>query len=108
MADWYSWVRQQVHFFVQPSRRLLRAHFTQIYVLRGILLSWGSEDDVPGQLQLWYNERISKYYIRVKATYYNVDKAVCKVDVFTLHFEKCTDKIKTLLTKKSKFHFIQY
>ena len=25
-----------------------------------------------------------------------------------LHFQKCTDKIKTLLTKKSKFHFVQY
>ena len=27
---------------------------------------------------------------------------------FTLHFQKCTDKIKTLLTNKSKFHFVQY
>ena len=29
---------------------------------------------------------------------------------FTLHFQvcMCTDKIKTLLTKKSKFHFVQY
>ena len=24
------------------------------------------------------------------------------------HFQKCTDKIKKLLTKKSKFHFVQY
>ena len=29
--------------------------------------------------------------------------------VFTLHFQKCTsNKIKTLLIKKSKFHFVQY
>ena len=27
---------------------------------------------------------------------------------FTLHFQKWTDKIKTLLTNKSKFHFVQY
>ena len=26
----------------------------------------------------------------------------------SLHFQECTDKIKPLLTKKSKFHFIQY
>ena len=37
------------------------------------------------------------------------DMTVCKViDVFTLHFQKCTDKIKALLTKTSKFHFVQY
>ena len=37
------------------------------------------------------------------------DMEVCKViDVFTLHFQKYTDKIKTLLTEKSKFHFVQY
>ena len=28
--------------------------------------------------------------------------------LITLHFQKCTEKIKTLLSKKSKFHFVQY
>ena len=30
------------------------------------------------------------------------------IDVLLSHFQECTDKIKTLLTKKSKFHFVQY
>ena len=81
---------------------------TQICVAHGIV-SWGSEDnDAAGQLQLWYRERDNNCYLYAGNTA-GVDTAVCKViDVFTLHFQKCTDKIKTLLTKKSKFHFVQY
>ena len=92
MADWFS--------------RLSRLGFTQICVARGTV-SWGSEDNnEAGELQLWYRERHNDYCLRASNTA-GVDRAVCKViDVFTLHFQKCTDKIKTLLTKKSKFHFV--
>ena len=82
--------------------------YTQICVARGIV-SWGSEDnDEAGELQLWYRETDNDYCINARKTARG-DKMVCKViDVFTLHFQKYTDKIKTLLTKKSKFHFVQY
>ena len=82
--------------------------YTQICVARGSV-SWGSKDkDAAGELQLWYRERDNNYYLYASRTA-GVDILVCKViDVFTLHFQKCTDKIKTLLTKKSKFHFVQY
>ena len=94
MADWLS--------------LLSRGGFTQICVARGSV-SWGSKDnDEAGELQLWCNETDNHYYLYASKTA-GVDLAVCKViDVFTLHFQKCTDKIKTLLTKKSKFHFVQY
>ena len=73
-------------------------------------VSWTSEDNgEAGELQLWYRERDNNYrlYAITTAGDYMVESAVCKViDVFTLHFQKCTDKIKTLLTKKSKFHFV--
>ena len=66
--------------------------YTQICVARGIV-SWGSEDnDEAGELQLWYRERDNKYCIYASNT--EGDDMVCKVDVFTLHFQKCTDKIK--------------
>ena len=82
--------------------------FTQICVAHGIV-SWGSEDnEAAGELQLWYRER-DNYYRLYASNTKGVERLVCKViDVFTLHFQKCTDKIKTLLTKKSKFHFAQY
>ena len=71
-------------------------------------MSWGSKDDKAGELQLWYSERHNDYRLYAGKTAGD-DMLVCKVfDVFTLHFQKCTDKIKTLLTKKSKFHFVQY
>ena len=86
---------------------LSRSGFTQICVAHGIV-SWGSKDnDVAGELQVWYREGDNNYllYASNTAGY----EMVCKViDVFNLHFHKCTDKIKTLLTKKSKFHFVQY
>ena len=79
---------------------------TQSCVARG-RVSWGSKDnDAAGELQLWYRERDNNYCLYASKTA-GVDILVCKViDVFTLHFQKCTDKIKTLLTKKSKFHFV--
>ena len=81
---------------------LSRSGFTQICVARGSV-SWGSKDkDEAGELQLLYREGDNKYCIYASKTA-GVDILVCKViDVFTLHFQ-CTDKIKTLLTKKSKF-----
>ena len=94
MDDWLSRFRQW--------------GYTQICVARGIV-SWGSEDnDEAGELQLWYRETVNDYCISARKTAGH-GMVVCKViDVFTLHFQKCTDKIKTLLTKKSKFHFVQY
>ena len=91
MADWLS--------------RLTLSGYTQICVARGSV-SWGSKDnDEAGELQLWYDERNNYYYLYASNTAGH--EMVCKViDVFTLHFQKCTDKIKTLLTKKSKFHFV--
>ena len=82
--------------------------FTQICVARGNV-SWGSKDnDGAGELQLWNRERVNEYCLYASNTARD-NMTVCKViDVFTLHFQKCTDKIKTLLTKKSKFHFVQY
>ena len=69
----------------------------------------GSKDnDAAGALQLWYRERDNDYYLYARKTEGDWE-SVCKViDVFTLHFQKYTDKIKTLLTEKSKFHFVQY
>ena len=82
--------------------------FTPICVARGIV-SWGSKDkDEAGDLHLWYLESYNNYCLYASKTA-GGDELVCKViDVFTLHFQKCTDEIKTLLTKKSTFHFVQY
>ena len=84
--------------------------YTQICMARGTL-SRGSEDnDEAGELQLSCHERNNNYFINyVTRKRASCALLVCKViDVFTLHFQKYTDKIKTLLTKKSKFHFVQY
>ena len=91
MADWPSCLSQ--------------LGFTQICVARGSV-SWRSKDkDEAGELQLWSREGDNSYCLIAINT--AGDDMVCKViDVFTLHFQKCTDKIKTLLTKKSKFHFV--
>ena len=85
---------------------LSRLGFTQIGVARGSV-SWGSEDNAAaGELQLWYHERNNDYCLYASNTAGH-GTVVCKViDVFSLYFQKCTDKIKTLLTKKSKFHFV--
>ena len=97
MAGWFSWLLSQLDF---PG-------FTEICVSRGIV-SWGRKDDAAGELRLWYGERNNDYFIYADQTG-GSNMMVCRVfDVFTLHFQKCTDKIKTLLTKKSKFHFVQY
>ena len=89
MADWLS-----------------RQGFTQICVARGNV-SWTSKDnDEAGELQLWYRERGNDYCLYASNTVGDVI-LVCKViGVFTLYFQKCSDKIQTLLTKKSKFHFV--
>ena len=76
------------HFVLELSR----FGYTQICVARGTV-SWGSEDDAAGELQLWYHERGNEYCIYAGNTAGD-DMEVCKViDGFTLHFQKCTDKI---------------
>ena len=81
---------------VLPISWLRRVGYAQSCVARGIV-SWGSKDnDAAGELQLWYHERDHDYCIYARKTASDDDVAVCKVvDVFTLHFQKCTDKIKT-------------
>ena len=82
--------------------------FTQICLARGNVSCGSKDNDAAGELQLWFRERVNEYCLYASKTARD-DMTVCKViDVFTLHFQKCTDKIKTLLTKKSKFHFVQY
>ena len=57
----------------------------------------GSNDDAAGELEIWYHERKNVYLIYAGNTEGD-GMVVCKViDVLTLHFQKCTDKIKTLL-----------
>ena len=92
MAEWLSWLSE--------------FGFTQICVARG-KVSWESKDnDEAGELQLWCREWDNNYHLYASNTAGD-DTLVCKViDVFTLPLQKCTDKIKTLLTKKSKFHFV--
>ena len=69
MADWLS--------------RLSQWGYTQICVARGIV-SWGSEDDAAGELQLWYRETDNYYRLYATKTARD-DIVVCKViDVFTL------------------------
>ena len=89
---------------------LSRNGYTQICVARGIV-SWRSEDGAAGELQLWYHKNWNKYCFYTRKTAGGDEDTVCKdVDVFTLHLQlqKCTDKIKTFLTKQPKFHFVQY
>ena len=82
--------------------------YRRICVARGNV-SWTRKDNSEvTELELWCHERHNYYYLYASKTG-GCQMKVCKViDVFTLHFQKCTDKIKTLLTKKSKFHFVQY
>ena len=97
-----------VFFFLQ-SWLSRSGYYAQICVARG-KVSWGSKDNdaAGGELQLWYHGRDNSYCIYARKTARD-DMEVCKViDFFTFHFQKCTDKIKTLSTKKSKFHFVQY
>ena len=82
--------------------------YTKICVARGTVSRWREDNGEATELQLWYCERDNDYCINASNTAGDGVR-VCKViDVFTLHFQKYTDKIKTLLTKKSKFHFVQY
>ena len=68
---------------------LSRWGFTQICVARGIV-SRGSEDGAAGELQLWYHESWKQYRICTRKTAKG-DEMVCRdIDVFTLHFQKCT------------------
>ena len=70
-------------------------------------MSWGSKDnDEAGELTLLYRERDNNYALYAYKTAGGGELVSKVIDVFTLHFQKCTDEIKTLLTKKSKFHFV--
>ena len=104
-----AWEWKELPINKMAYNRLSLSGYSQICVARGSL-SWGSKDnnDAAGELELWYDERDSDYCLYARKTArHNI--VVCKVvDVFILHFQKCTDKIKTLLTKESKFHFVQY
>ena len=75
--------------------------YTRINCVARGTVSWGSEDnDEAGELQLWYRGWDNSYCINARKRE-SGGRSVCKViDVFTLHFQKYTDKIKTLLTKK--------
>ena len=87
---------------------LRREGYAQICVARGIVCLGSEGNDAAGELQLWCHEGDNRYCLYVRKTARD-EKEVCKViGVFTLHFQKCTDKMKTVLTKKSKFHFVQY
>ena len=75
---------------------------------RGTVSRWSEDNGEATELQLWYDEGDNDYCINASNTAGDGVR-VCKViDVFTLHFQKYSDKIKTLLTKKSKFHFVRY
>ena len=54
-------------------------------------VSWGLKDDAAGELQLWYHEMRYNDYCLFAGNTAGDDITVCKViDVFTLHFLKCT------------------
>ena len=81
---------------------------TQICAVHGVV-SWHGQGDQAGQLQLWYHEGSKSYVIYAVKTA-GGDKLVREllINVLLFHSQECTEKIKTLLTKKSKFHFVQY
>ena len=87
--------------------RLVQEGSALLCVARGTV-EWERFYNAAGVLQLWYDQRNNGYFIK-SSNIADFRTVVCKViDVLTLHFQKCTDKIKTLLTTKSKFHFVQY
>ena len=101
-----AWGRGVLPINKMADWRLSLWGYTQICVARGTVSGESEDNDATGELQLWYDEMDNDYCINARKTARG-DTMVCKViDVFTLHFQKCTDKNKTLLTKKSKFHFV--
>ena len=88
--------------------RLSWLGFTRICVVHGAV-SWPGEGDGAGQLQLWYHEGSNSYGIyAVKTAGRGILVRELLINVLLFHSQECTEKIKTLLTKKSKFHFVQY
>ena len=58
-----------------------RLGYTQICVARGVV-SWRSEDDAAGELQLWFRKSDNTYHLYARNTERD-DMMVCKViDVF--------------------------
>ena len=68
---------------------------------RGIV-SWGSKDGAAGELQLWCHKSRNKYCINTRKTAGDSEVVGKDIDVFTLYFRKCTDKIKTFLKRSSR------
>ena len=79
--------------------------FTQICGVHGTV-SWTGESNGSGEVQLWSQEARKEYYIYASKT---AERAESVSELLMFYsFTSCPDKIKTLLTKKSKFHFVQY
>ena len=87
----------------QPSR-LSCWSYTHICVVHGTV-SLPGQGDEAGCLQLWYNEKSNVYRIYACSKTERSVKWVCEfnIDVLLFQCQECTDKIKTLSTKKSKY-----
>ena len=82
---------------------LSKLGFTQICFLRGTV-SWTGVGDGTGKIRLCYHERGNDYCIHASKTAGDErPRVVCELLIFLLIF----DKIKTLSTKTSKFHFVK-
>ena len=94
---------------LSPSRLPLRAHRERRL---GTRQSLRGKKDGEGELQLWYRAMFNDCRILYASRIAGHDEMVCELLMFFLfHFRDCTDKIskiKTLSTKKSKLHFVQY
>ena len=91
---------------------ILLGYHTKLCVVRGTV-SLPGQGDEAGEIQLWHSENNNKYCIYAGKTAGYV-KLVCELLMFLIlfHFQECTDpctdKIKTLVIKRSKFHFVQH
>ena len=91
MDDSLSWLSQLGYEQICPG-------------VRGTV-SWTGQSDGKGEVQLRRLEMRKEYYIYAKTAVRHM--MVCEL-LMLYSFTLCPDKIKTLLTKKSKFHFVQY
>ena len=82
MADWLRWLR--------------RVGFTQICVAHGIVSWWSEDNDVAGELQLWYRERDNNYDLYASKTA-GGGELVCNVTLMFLLFTS-----KSALTKSKR------
>ena len=99
--DWLSWVSQ--------------LGYTQLCVVVGTVSLRGKKD-CAGELQFWYRERFKDSRILYASRIGGYEKMVpvCELlmslrNALSLPIlSKQNQQIKTLSTKKSKFHFVQY